>query len=260
MKRKAQCDYCHIQTPEIGAFDQDDSPISAILQRITAVEHQLQIIKSQAPPGSSERGAVNLESRRSSLVPAMQGYALNSHHGLFNPSANIKSSVINDNEEQPSLNTLGSLSLRRDLSHPDTPPFGVWWTYTVEETLLWPILNYHGSVNEVLDVLFDSSDEEESDDDINSDANAPQRLKARRNHNGIRNSLGLDDGDVVFDLIDSFLRNVHIRSPILDPPRLRNCAKNLVENGLDWGGETCQVVSFQLSCSLLFFISMSGIS
>ncbi|CAI7612324.1 unnamed protein product [Penicillium glandicola] len=146
---------------------------------------------------------------------------------------------------------MDSLSLRRDLSHPENPPFGIWWTYTIEETLLWPILNYHGPVNEVLDVLFDSSDDEESDNDKNGDENTPQieRMrspqmgKSKRKQNGMRNSSGLDDGDIVPNLIDSFLRNVHIRSPILDLLQLRNSAKNLAENGLDWDGETCQVIN-----------------
>lgn len=253
-KRKAPYDYPNF------TLDRPESPIPAILQRLTAVENQLQMLQVPTPhqtPTREEVGTADLASMRSSLVPAMQGYA---HHNLLHLRVHSNNSIIRGDEAEQSMsNTMESLSLRRDLSRPENPPFGIWWTYTIEETLLWPVLNYHGPVNEVLDLLFDSSDEEESDghnDDNNQPAGrirSSRMGKTRLKHNSTPRASGLDDGDIVPSLIDSFLRNVHIRSPILDPPLLRSHAKNLVENGLGWNGETCQVVSLNQSHCFRFY-------
>ncbi len=54
---------------------------------------------------------------------------------------------------------------------------------------------------------------------------------------------GLDDGAVVHELVESFLVNVHIKNPILNPSELRTRAGDLIENGLSWDAKTCQVVS-----------------
>jgi hypothetical protein len=138
------------------------------------------------------------------------------------------------------------LSLRRNLAQPEDPPFGVWWTYTIEETLNWPILQFDGDINSGLDALMDSSDEEYSS---SSDEDDTQSVKAslaakreRRKEEHVKR--GLDDGVMVPELIESFLRNVHIKNPILDTSILRVYASNMIENGLNWDGETCQVVSW----------------
>ncbi|KAJ5715703.1 uncharacterized protein N7483_012884 [Penicillium malachiteum] len=191
----------------------------------------------------------DIASRKSILIPDMQGYASTPCHSPLSNGADYNSITYSEDGEQPISNVIACLALRRDLSHPENPPFGAWWTYTVEETLLWPVLDYQGPINQTLDALFDSTDEEMSDDEDFPPARRPssQRKKSRLKNSGTNSTFGLDDGDLVPQLINSFLRNVHVRSPILDPPRLRNSAKNLVENGLDWDGETCQVL---LACAL----------
>jgi hypothetical protein len=143
--------------------------------------------------------------------------------------------IYNEQLQQMNTDLMESLSLRRNLATPEYPPFGMWWTYTIEETLLWPIFEYHGGVNSSIDAVLDDSDGEGYADTehANSDAGRP-RPYARQ---------GLDDGYTVRKLTESFLRNVHTKNPILDPNQLRARAAGLVENGLGWDGETCQVVS-----------------
>lgn len=44
------------------------------------------------------------------------------------------------------------------------------------------------------------------------------------------------------DLVDQFLRHVHIKNPILDPKQLRADARKLTEYGVRWDGTSCVVV------------------
>ncbi|CAG9942740.1 unnamed protein product [Clonostachys rosea f. rosea IK726] len=147
---------------------------------------------------------------------------------------------------------MGSLSLRRDLSHPENPPFGTWWTYTVEETLLWPILEYQGNINNCLDVILGDFDDEPGNKDTGASPNAegntgPYTKERRKQHLSSGITLGLDDGATISELVGSFLRNIHTKFPILEPQELRERGQNLVESGLGWDGETCQVL---LACAL----------
>jgi hypothetical protein len=146
---------------------------------------------------------------------------------------------------------MGSLSLRRDLSHPENPPFGTWWTYTVEETLLWPILEYQGNINNCLDVILGDFDDEPGNKDTGASPNAegntgPYTKERRKQHLSSGITLGLDDGATISELVGSFLRNIHTKFPILEPQELRERGQNLVESGLGWDGETCQVVSSKM--------------
>ncbi|KAH8665650.1 hypothetical protein BGZ61DRAFT_538614 [Ilyonectria robusta] len=173
----------------------------------------------------------------------------NPRHETIIASPSSSTPIYDEQYHKTHGDVMESLSLRRDLSQPEKPPFGVWWTYTVEETLIWPILEFQGSVNSSLDVLLEYSDEESDDEDTRSYRDEhPLSNPNKRRHiapGGVRS--GLDDGTVVPELIESFLRNVHSRFPILEPNELRARAANLVENGLDWGGITCQVL---LACAL----------
>lgn len=193
---------------------------------------------------SGDAAGVDIAEMRSLLAPAMHGNPKPRHETII-ASPSSSTPIYGEQYHKTHGDVMESLSLRRDLSQPETPPFGVWWTYTVEETLIWPILEFQGSVNSSLDIILEYSDEESDDEDTRSYRDEhPLSNPNKRRHirpGGVRS--GLDDGTVVPELIESFLRNVHSRFPILEPNELRARAANLVENGLDWGGITCQVVS-----------------
>lgn len=214
--------------------ENDNVQIASILTRLSNVEQELDVLKNVPRAGSI---APDIASARSLLVPALQGIAKDYNETNAAPQSGL-TPIYDDRYNQNNNDVMQSLSLRRDLSHPENPPFGIFWTYTVEETLLWPILGYHGSVNSSLDALFANSD---SEDQPSVGDSLVSRSAAHPNVNGIQS--GLDDGAVIQELTESFLKNVHVKSPILDPSELRSRAANVAENGLNWDEETCQVVS-----------------
>ena len=211
--------------------------IQTILHRLTAVEAKLARL---SPSLTNSEPSPDIASIRSILSPAMQASsdgATYVHNGT--------TPIYNDQHMQRHGDITDLLSLRRNLAQPENPPFGVWWTYTIEETLSWPILEFNGDINCGLDALMDSSDDE---DGGSSDEDDTQYVKSSLARRGDRQKSehikrGLDDGVVVPELIESFLRNVHTKNPILDAPALRLYASAMIENGLSWDGETCQVVS-----------------
>lgn len=204
-------------------------------RRIAAIESQLQRLQSSLQFCEYYRS--DLASMRSLLAPAMQGGPTFQRH--LRSVKQTASPSYSEEEYQFTHDVMESLALRRDLSQPENPPFGIWWTYTVEETLLWPILEFDGAVNQILDILLDSSDDE---DNISKGYSDHSTRISQPTTSGSQNHPGLDDGNLVPELIEDFLRNVHIRSPILDPTELRTIANDLVENGPGWNGETCLVV------------------
>lgn len=157
-------------------------------------------------------------------------------------------SVYSDEDTQGSGNVLDSLSLRRTMARPENSPFGLWWSYTIEEMLSWPILEYQGNISIGLDALMDSSDEEEESGETNNSRSVKKcslrKWKGQKHLKRAKQSL--DDDVMVRELIENFLKYAHTMNPILEPALLRMHAANMVENGLGWDGETCQVVSLPL--------------
>ncbi len=80
---------------------------------------------------------------QSLLVPAMQG-SLRSHNSPHSVTESSNTPIYDDRYHESQGDVMDTLSLRRDLTRLENPPFGMWWTYTVEETLVWPILGYRG--------------------------------------------------------------------------------------------------------------------
>ncbi|CZT00485.1 uncharacterized protein RCO7_02976 [Rhynchosporium graminicola] len=218
--------------------------IESILGRLSKVEEELAMLKQ--PPTDSSAYTSDTASRRSILAPAMQGSS--DPRAQMSLSAHQETTPIYGEPEQLyGSNFMDSLSLRRDLLSPENPPFGIWWTYTVEETLVWPILEFDGEINSGLDAVLDLSDEDDGERSSKAAYGpGPGRLPAGPNHVG-RVRKGLDDGDTVQELIESFLENVHIHNPVLDTAKLQSYVSNFIENGLGWDGETCQVL---LACAL----------
>lgn len=185
--------------------------------------------------------ASDLASRRSILAVPMQ--AIREDNSLNLPSSphNSMASIYGDEDTQGHGHVLEILSLRRSLAQPENAPFGLWWSYTVEEMLSWPILDFKGNISVGLDALMDSTDEEGDDED--QSPSSTRKEKARKRLKRAKRSL--DDEVLVPDLIESFLKHAHTMNPILEPSVLRKHAASMIELGLSWDGETCQVVSMQ---------------
>jgi hypothetical protein len=230
--------------PPPAANTATNEQIAAILARLSDFERRLDIVNPT--PHHSASPASDIAAMRSLLVPAMQG-------GHSTPRASPadpvdETPIYDERYHQTHNDIMESVSLRRDLSHPENPPFGLWWTFTVEETLLWPILGFRGNVNSSLDAVMLGSreDEEGEEGEVGfAGSRGAEYLRARPQGSspGDLSGRGLDDGTVVPGLIESFLSNVHTKCPILDPQSLRSYAANLVENGPGWNAKTCQVVS-----------------
>ncbi|KEY71301.1 hypothetical protein S7711_05893 [Stachybotrys chartarum IBT 7711] len=193
----------------------------------------------------SGTSASEIATMRSLLVPAAQGGS----RRLSQPQDVVMSPAgdtpVYDNRHQTQQDVMESLCLRRDLSRPEDPPFGMWWTYTVEETLLWPILGYSGNVNSGLDVVMldsegDTGSEDEYDDQNN--AGCAQQMHERSPRSPLLQGYlrpeftdrmdrrGLDDGTVVPGLIENFLKNVHTKESM----GLRHVSSRSLEQRLYW--------------------------
>lgn len=163
-----------------------------------------------------------------------------------NPQNGI-TSIYGDEDAQGSGSMIESLSLRRSMACPENAPFGLWWSYTIEETLSWPILEFHGNISIGLDALMDSSDEDEEGNGKNCRVVQSNSVgKTQRQKHTLRS---LDESTIVFELIEDFLESAHAMNPILDPADLRKHAANMIEHGLSWDGETCLVVCLIPLCN-----------
>ncbi|KAH6689492.1 hypothetical protein F5X68DRAFT_260171 [Plectosphaerella plurivora] len=229
--------------PNMATTDQ----IAAILARLSDFERRLDMVNPT--PSHSASPASDIAAMRSLLVPAMQGGHSTPRASPGDPPAD-ETPIYDSRYHQTHNDIMESVCLRRDLSRPENPPFGMWWTFTVEETLLWPILGFQGNVNSSLDaVMLGSHDGSDSEEGISGEIPADHARDSRsgRSPGAAMGGRGLDDGTVVPGLIESFLSNVHIKCPILDPQGLRAHAASLVENGPGWDARTCQVL---LACAL----------
>lgn len=176
----------------------------------------------------------DLMSIHSILSPAMQGSS--DPRVEIGGSSDDITPIYSTLERQYGDNFMDSLSLRRDLTCMENPPFGAWWTYTIEETLVWPILEYDGDISIGLDALLELPDNDE--DDV-----------CTLGERSIQ--VGLDDGETVRKLTGNYLEHVHTQNPVLDPNELRSNINDLIENGLRWDDKTCQVVSITLHADFI---------
>lgn len=210
------------------------------LERLANVERELRMLKSS---WSNNQYGLDVASMRSILSPAMQGSTSARAHQQLSVETG-STPIYNDHEGLLNSDSIDSLSLRRDLSCPENPPFGMWWTFTIEETLVWPILGFSGNINAGLDALLDSPDEDKSDNSNNSESiQVRSPLSERSGTYPQYANRGLDDGITVHELVESYIKNIHIQNPVLDPLQLKAQTTSLIENGLGWNGEVCQVVS-----------------
>lgn len=191
---------------------------------------------------------------QSLLAPAAQGRLKVWRSPMNEATTSSGDTAVYNDRYETEHHVMESLCLRRDLSRPESPPFGVWWTYTIEETLLWPILMFRGSMNRSLDVTmlaadddieseYEDNDLSEAETDVWISDEQEQRELTFAQDTPTSDRRGLDDGTVVPGLIASFLEHVHAKCPILHHRTLRTQAADLVENGLGWNAGTCKVVS-----------------
>jgi hypothetical protein len=235
-----------------------EDQIASIIMRLNELERRLDLARESPvnPLNSSTPSPADTAAARSLLVPAAQGSfrALDSMIDEFNSP--VGDTAIYNERHETEYDVMSSLSLRRDLSKPENPPFGLWWTYTVEEALLWPILGFKGDVNHSLDILLlDNTSDTNSGSDGGGHAIGQGDLAAEAATDPLHDIVlsdrrGLDDGTVVPQLIQSFLENVHSRAPCLEASRLRREAFDVIEHGIGWESSACKVVSSNSSCPI----------
>ncbi|KAH8172224.1 hypothetical protein LIA77_08992 [Sarocladium implicatum] len=251
----------HHQSPQSAASFSIDNQIAAITARLVEIERRLNTARDS--PGRHESTTSSLcdaAAAPSLLVPAAQGMLKGWDSLADQVTQPSRETAVYDSlhEEEHEHNVMEFLSLRRDLSNAKTPPFGLWWAYTVEETLLWPILSFRGGVNDSLDIVMlgQSTLDSDSDSDDGSENDVMEGSSIGKHHTyGDSTAFntskiecrGLDDGSVVPKLIDDFLANVHAKYPFMQPQQLRAQAAHMVENGVGWDKTSCKVL---LACAL----------
>ncbi|KAH6716073.1 hypothetical protein BKA61DRAFT_733873 [Leptodontidium sp. MPI-SDFR-AT-0119] len=247
--RKAgiDCFYSHSATI-VPMVPQNTTPVGldAWGSRILgAIDKLASSLTNAAPLQSKDQGVLtsDMASRRSILSVPMQASSERGCTIQTTSPQNSMTSIYGDEDTQGSGHVLEVLSLRRSMAQPENAPFGLWWSYTIEETLSWPILDFKGNISVGLDALMDSTDEE--GDDEEQSPNSTRKGKGRRRLKRVKRSL--DDEIMVPDLIESFLKHAHTMNPILEPSVLRKNAASMIEDGLGWDGETCQVL---LACAI----------
>lgn len=232
-----------------------EDQIASIMMRLGEVERRLDIVREPPTQGSGTSASpADNATVPSLLVPAAQG-RFRVWGGLADAATTPSGdAAVYDDRHETEHDVMEFLCLRRDLSRSDDPPFGIWWTYTIEETLLWPILMFEGNINRSLDIVMlggpDDTDSESGDSDPSEAEDIVVDVDGRMQDSptfagdtSMDDRRGLDDGTIVPGLIDSFLKNVHIKCPFLDPPKLQAQAARLVENGVGWDAGSCKVVS-----------------
>lgn len=95
-----------------------------------------------------------------------------------------------------------------------------WWKSSLEDTLDWPVLDYVGD----------------------------PALKALGAEPPLREGAGLPpitsvlEKQLTWELVETFLEQVHTKNPILDISSLRQHTTHVLNHGLGWDGPTCLVV------------------
>ncbi|PVH72061.1 hypothetical protein DL98DRAFT_577054 [Cadophora sp. DSE1049] len=250
-KAGIDCVYSHSATVVPLIPQNSPSGLDAWGTRILSAIDKLAVSLSSADPiqhNGQDSPTSDMASRRSILAVPMQASSERSSYIQTSPQ-NSMTSIYSDEDTQGTGHILESLSLRRSMAQPENAPFGLWWSYTIEETLSWPILEFQGNISIGLDALMDSSDEDGEEDEQHQSRIRCQisvrKRKGRKNLKRVKRSL--DDEEMVPELIESFLKHAHTMNPILEPSLLRKNAASMVEHGLSWDGETCQVL---LACAI----------
>ena len=135
-----------------------------------------------------------------------------------------------------SVSTINRVSLSSDVFSPTQLPqeSGT----TLEEALQgpgnchnileWPIFEGRFTHHELVALYYDQHDD--------------RRIREGAN----TGSKGIQEDDAPM-LVDYFLQQVHIKNPILDPPKLIAMAKYVAEEGFKWDGTSCLVL---VACAL----------
>lgn len=89
-----------------------------------------------------------------------------------------------------------------------------------EKILKWPIFELPYTITPLIESLLDA------------EANSSLEVYDYANNQAIPTT-------ELWELVDSFLLNVHIKNPILDFQRLRKSAANIIQHGFKWDDESC---------------------
>jgi hypothetical protein len=112
---------------------------------------------------------------------------------------------------------------------------------TTSDTILsWPIFENRYPPNFLVQSLYHSEVDVDSDDEFELDSETSNHRQRSRGGN-ILPSGGVEEN--VLRLIDNFLAVVHTKNPILDVMTLKKYARRVAEDGPGWDGQSCLVVS-----------------
>ncbi|KAI6747664.1 hypothetical protein HG530_015772 [Fusarium avenaceum] len=112
-----------------------------------------------------------------------------------------------------------------------------------EDMLEWPIFHGRYSRTKIESLIFDPSLDWQRHEENATISEEPDDA-ARMDYQDPRSNLGAGRGvreEDVMQLVDSFLLNVHIKNPILDPAFLQRIAKSVAATGFGWEAQSCLV-------------------
>ena len=122
-----------------------------------------------------------------------------------------------------------------------------------EDMLEWPIFQGRYDRTKIEALIFDPTLDWQNHGGITSiseDASDAPYSNSQDPRSSLGTGRGVQEEDVI-PLIDSFLMNVHVKNPIIDPNFLQRTAKSVATTGFGWDARSCLVVRLLTSGSML---------
>ena len=209
----------------------DTTSTSAILQRLADLESRL-VPLSPHLSNQSESFMFPGTSALDGLVPGLE---LRHHSSHCETSSDSHAGerllqVRSASSPDPALDKL---------IQPSNTTLGPWWGVTLEETLNWSGIRQFDLQDPTVIALTDRPLSEvclPSGIDPSKRGSLPPAPDRDTD-------LGLDDVEEMSRFVEKFLRNIHIRNPLVEPTFLRDQIAISTEIGLQWNSSACLLVS-----------------
>ncbi|KAF4967059.1 hypothetical protein FSARC_5350 [Fusarium sarcochroum] len=235
--RKTKCDN---QRPsctkcrELGAncvYHDNPNPANQIMDRL---DYLIQLVESDR---SSSTGNPMITSPQENILDQEVPLA----------SSNFS---LNFQDQDISWDTEDTNAVREDLARFNEAQFSSQTRlHFCEDMLEWPIFQGRYDRTRIEALIFDPTLDWQHPNETSALVEEPDDA-ARLSYQDPRANLGVGRGvreEDVMQLVDSFLLNVHIKNPILDPAFLQRIAKSVAATGFGWEAQSCLVL---IACAL----------
>lgn len=195
----------------------------------------INLVESESSPSNSEGFQCVNNNKQTGLVSATLEYDTQSQGESLQSTTRAPDSRFNDTSETNDLD-----AVRQNYSG------------SSHDILDWPIFKGKYDRRWIEALIFDPT---LPCDDLTGPCTSPRvtddsiRDRFEDPRQASRLGIGVREDDVPH-LVETFLVNVHVKNPIFDPDYLRKMAKDVAENGFDWGAPSCLIVRTHRSIHL----------